>query len=273
MFSGKLGTIKVAKHHIKLKPGTAPIHQAPYRAGPDKREKIRAEIEYQLKAGVIEPASTEWASPVLLAPKKDDTNRFCIDFRRLNALTIPDTYPLPRMDDCIDSLSTARVFSLLDALWGYWQILLAEEDRDKTTFTSHMGTHRYLRMPFGLRNAPATFQRIIDITLSGVRWRFCLIYLDDVIVFSKNHEEHLDHLDHVLGLLEEAGIKLKLKKCFFFKEEVEYLGHRIRPGTLSVYSDSKATKAVRDSKFPQTPTQMKAFLGSANVYRLSLIHI
>ena len=267
MFSGKLGTIKVARHHIKLKPGTAPIHQAPYRAGPDKREKIRQEVEYQLKAGVIEPASSEWASPVLLAPKKDGTNRFCIDFRRLNAMTIPDTYPLPRMDDCIDSLSNARVFSLLDALWGYWQILLAEADRDKTTFTSHMGTHRYLRMPFGLRNAPATFQRILDITLSGARWRFCLVYLDDVIVFSKDYEEHLDHLDHVLGLLKEAGIKLKLKKCFFFKEEVEYLGHRIRPGTLSVYTDSKATKAVKDAQFPQTPTQMKAFLGSANVYR------
>ena len=125
MFSGDLGTVSAVKHHIELKPGTAPIRQQPYRAGPEKRESIREQIEYQLKAGVIEPAQSEWASPVLLAPKKDGTMRFCIDFRRLNAATIPDTYPLPRMDDCIDSLSHAKVFSMLDALWGCWQIPIA----------------------------------------------------------------------------------------------------------------------------------------------------
>jgi len=137
---------------------------------------------------------------------------FCVDFRRLNAATIPDTYPLPRMDDCIDSLSTAKVFTLLDALWGYWQVPIAEQDRDKTTFTSHMGTYRYLRMPFGLRNAPSSFQRALDIILSGVRWRMCLVYIDDIIIFSKNREEHLEHLETVLELLQGAGIKLKLKQ-------------------------------------------------------------
>ena len=171
------------------------------------------------------------------------------------------------MDYCIDSLAGAKVFSTLDALWGYWQVPIAEEDRDKTTFTSHLGTYRYLRMPFGLRNAPSTFQRALDIVLSGVRWRTCLVYLDDVIVFSQNNEEHLQHLDEILGLLSAAGIRLKLSKCFFFRDEVEYLGHRIRPGTLSVYDNSKATRAVRAAVFPQTFTQMKSFLGAANVYR------
>jgi len=267
VFEGKLGTIESTEHRIHLKPGTQPVRMQPYRAGPEKREKIREQIEYQLAAGVIEPAQTEWSTPVLLAPKKDGNQRFCIDFRRLNAATIPDTYPLPRMDDCIDSLSEANVFTLLDALWGYWQIPLAECDRDKTTFTSHLGTYRCLRMPFGLRNAPLTFQRALDIILSGVRWRICLVYIDDVIVFSKNHEEHIEHLDEVLTLLQEAGIKLKLKKCFFFRDEVEYLGFRIRPGTLSASPDAKARAAINIATFPTTSTQMKSFLGCCNVYR------
>ena len=140
MFYGKLGTVHATTHHIELKPGTAPIRQLSYRARSEKREQIHEQIAYQLAAGVIEPAQSEWASPVLLAPKKDGTMRFCIDFRRLNATTIPDTYPLPRIDDCIDSLSHAKVFSMLDELWGYWQIPIADKDRDKTTFTSHVGT-------------------------------------------------------------------------------------------------------------------------------------
>ena len=267
MFSGQLGTVHATEHRIELKPDTAPIRQQPYRAGPEKREQIREQIAYQLAAGVIEPAFSEWASPVLLAPKKDGTMRFCIDFRRLNAVTIPDTYPLPRMDDCIDSLSHAKVFSMLDALWGYWQIPIAEKDRDKTTFTSHVGTYRYTRMPFGLRNAPSTFQRALDVILSGVRWKICLVYLDDVIIFSRDEKEHLDHLDTVLTLLEDAGIKLKSKKCFFMKKEVEYLGHCIRPGTLGVCRDAKAIRAIRDAVFPQTYTTMKSFLGCCNVYR------
>ena len=267
VFEGKLGTISATKHRIRLKPGSSPVHMNPYRAGPDKRDRIRKEIEYQLAAGVIEPAQSEWASPVLLAPKKDGTDRFCVDFRRLNAATIPDSYPLPRMDDCIDSLSEAKVFTLLDALWGYWQVPLGEEDKDKTTFTTHMGTFRYLRMPFGLRNAPASFQRALDIILSGVRWKMCLVYIDDIIVFSKDREEHLEHLEHVLSLLQGSGIKLKLKKCFFFKDEVEYLGFRIRPGTLSVNPDQNAIASVKNALFPQTPTEMKSFLGACNVYR------
>ena len=186
MFSGKLGTVHPTTHHIELKHGTAPIRQQPYRAGPEKREKIREQISYQLAAGVIEPAQSERASPVLLAPKKYETIRFCIGFRCLNAATIPDTYSLPRMADCIDSLSHAKVFSMLDALWGYWQIPIADEDCDKTTFTSHVGTNQYTRMPFGLRNAPSTFQRALYMILSGVRWKMFLVYLDDFIMFSRN---------------------------------------------------------------------------------------
>ena len=121
------------------------------------------------------------------------------------------------MDDSIDSLGDARVFTTMDALWGYWQVPVAKKDRDKTTFVSRMGIFRYKRMPFGLRNAPATFQRTLDVILSGVKWKTCLVYIDDVIIFSKNEEELVDHLEQVLSLLGETGVKLKLKKCFCFK--------------------------------------------------------
>lgn len=267
MYSGTLGTIKTTEHRINLTPGSKPIHLNPYRAGPERRKIMTDHINDQLKAGVIEPAVSEWASPVLLVPKKDGTLRFCIDYRRLNAITIPDTYPLPRMDDSIDSLGNAKVFTTLDALWGYWQVPLAEQDRDKTTFTSHMGTYRYTRMPFGLRNAPATFQRALDVILSEVKWRFCLVYIDDIIVFSNDNETHLDQLDHVMTLLEEAGVKLKLKKCFFFRGSVEYLGHVISPGALSTSPDARAIQGVAEATFPEDIKQMRSFLGACNVYR------
>ena len=199
---------------------------------------------------------------MLLAPKKDGNLRFCVDFRRLNALTIPDTYPLPRMEDCIDSLRKARLFTTMDALWGYWQVPIAERDLDKTTFTSHLGTFRYKRMPFGLRNAPATFQRALDIILSGVRWKTCRVYIDGVVIFSKKEEEHFARASHVLTLLEEAGVKLKLKKCFFFHQRVKYLGHVITPGRLSVPNDAKATCAMREATFPESITQLRSFLGA-----------
>ena len=216
MWSGDLRKIRVTEHNIDLKPGTRPLHQHPYRAGPESRKVLEDHINVQLAADVIGPAQSQWDSTVLQAPKKDGTLRFCADFWRLNALTIPDTYPLPQMEDCLDILGEARLFTTLEALWGYWQVPIAELDRNETTFTSHMGTLRYKRMPFGLRNAPTTFQRALDIILSGVRWKTCLIYIDDVVIFSKTEEEHFAQVIHVLTLLGEAGVKLKLKKCFFF---------------------------------------------------------
>lgn len=183
MWSRKLGCIAATQHRIRLKPGSAASHQMPYRQGPEMRAVTQTHVEEQLRAGVIEPATSEWASPVVFAPKKDGKLRFCVDYRRLNLATVADTYPLPRLHDFIDSLGNASVFYTLDANRGYWQKSVAEADKDKTCFTTHSGTYRYKRMPFGLRNASATFQRALDIVLSGVRWHSCLVYLDDVIVF------------------------------------------------------------------------------------------
>ena len=266
MWEGKrLGEIKATLHRIELEPGTKPIHQAPYRQGPHKRKETEKSISEMLEAGVIEPANSEWASPVVLAPKPDGTQRFFVYYRKLNAKTVPDSYPLPRADDCLDSLGAAMVFTMLDCNSGYWQVALAEEDKDKTAFVSHMGTHRYNRMPFGLRNAPATFQRALDIILSGVRWQTCLIYLDDVIVFSHSHEQHIKDVNQVLTLLGEAGVSLKLKKCEFFQPKVNYLGHVVMPGKLAIASER--TSGFAKAAFPRDKTQMRSFMGAANYYR------
>ena len=265
MWDGRLGRVHATEHRIDLNPGSKPVHAQPYRAGPRAREMETQEVYRMLKAGVIEPASTEWASPVVLVPKPDGTMRFCVDYRKLNEMTIRDTYPLPRMDECIDSLGNARIFSTLDCNCGYWQIPLAAGDTDKTTFTCHEGTYRFLRMPFGLRNAPATFQRTVDIVLSGLKWKTCLVYLDDIIVFSNTEYDHFRHLEEVLSLLYGAGLSLKLTKCHFFKDTVDYLGHVIRPGKLEVAV--KNTEALRNARPPVNQTELRSFLGLCNVYR------
>ena len=166
MWSGRLGKIDATNHRIDLKPGARPIYQAPYRAGPIAREKEKKDMDRMLRAGVIEPTSAEWASPAVFVPKKEATMRFWVDYRKVNAVTVRDSYPLPRLDECIDSLGDSTVFTTLDCNSGYWQVENAEEDRDKTTFASHSGLYSFLRMPFGLKNAPAIFQRAVDIILS-----------------------------------------------------------------------------------------------------------
>ena len=265
MLQGQLGELKVGKHRIELKHDAKPVFAQPRRAGPAAREAETAEVKKMLELKVIEPASTEWASPIVLAPKPDGSWRFCVDYRRLNDITVRDSYPLPRMDECLDSLGEAQYFTTLDANNGYWQIPVAKEDRDKTTFTCHAGTYRFLRMPFGLCNAPATFQRAMDILLAGIRWKSCLVYLDDIIIFSKEVDEHIKHVEQVLEKLQSAGVSLKLKKCKFFAKTVDYLGHVIRPGLLEVAT--KNTVAIDGFEEPSTQTHLQSFLGVCNVYR------
>ena len=265
MWSGRLGTIKAAKHRIDLEEGAKPVYQPPYRAGHRARGIEKAEIGRMLQEGVIEPASSEWASPVVLVPKKDGSLRFCVDYRRLNKLTRRDSYPIPRMDECIDSLGDATVFTTLDCNSGYWQVEVDEPDRDKTTFTSHMGLFRFIRMPFGLKNAPATFQRAVDIVLSRVKWQYALVYLDDVIVYSKTLREHFSHMRTILSLLQDAGVSLKLPKCHFFQASVDYLGHVIRPGKLEV--STRTCDAIKQAKPPTTQTGIRSFIGLCNVFR------
>ncbi len=181
-----------------------------------------------LRLDVIEPASSEWSSPVVIVPKPDGRWRFCVDYRRLNAMSLKDSYPLPRMEECIDSLGDAKFFTTLDCNWGYWQIPIREEDRDKTTFTCHSGTFRFKKMPFGLTNAPATFQRTIDIILARFKWQSCLVYIDAIIVFSSTFEERFRHVAEILRALQAAGLSLKLRKC----PSVNYLATQFSPDAL-----------------------------------------
>ena len=265
MWSGELGTVKLGEHRIDTDPNARPYRSQPYRAGLNDREIQRYEVQRQLKLGVIKPSTSEWASTVLLVPKPDGTKRFCVDYRKLNSLTIKGSYPLPKMDECLDSLGDANFFTTLDANCGYWQLNLREEDRHKTAFVCHEGCFEYLRMAFGLCNAPASFQRTMDMVLNGYRWKTCLVYLDDVIIFSKNFDDHLKHVQEILQCLRDAGFSLKLKKCDFFQNKVNYLGHVIMPGKLLVAQ--KTVDAVKGFKLPETQTHIKSFLGLCNVYR------
>lgn len=265
MWSGHLGAIKATEHRIELSQGAQPVRQAPYRSGLKQRDYAKSEIDKMLKAGVIEPSNSEWASPIVLAPKPGGGLRFCVDYRRLNTVTKRDSYPIPRMDDCTDSLGQAKVFTTLDANWGFWQLPLRNEDREKTAFCSFDGLYQFTRMPFGLTNAPASFQRALDVILARYKWKTCLVYIDDVIIFSSSVEDHISHVDTVLTALKRAGVSLKIYKCDFFTQKVKYLGHIVRPGTIEI--DHAKTKSLRELRPPETLTQLKFFLGFVNVYR------
>jgi len=260
-----LGVIKATQHRIDLNAGARPVRFAPRRAGHTAREAETAVVKRQLEADVIEPTSSEWGLSVVFVPKKDGTLRVCVDYRLLNVLTKKDSYPLPRMDECIDSLCEATIFSTLDCNAGYWQVAIAPEDREKTAFVCHEGAYQYKRMPFRPANARATFQRALEIIISWVKWQSCLIYLDDVIVYSRTEEEHIGHVDHVLRLLREAELTLRLPRVRFFRTTVEYLGHELKPGR---HGAMKAhTRALREAHFPTTRKHVRSFVGMCNVFR------
>ena len=260
-----VGKVNITEHHIDIKPGSRPQFSQPYRGGPYDREVIKKTVDEMLQQDIVKRAQSEWAAPEVLAPKLDGTLRFCVDYRRLTAVTIKDRFPLPRMTDCLDSLGDAKYFSTLDCNWGFWQIPLAKEDRHKMAFTTFAGIHQYKRMPFGLCNAPASYQRTLDILLSGLKWKSCLVYVDDVIIYSTDFEDHLRDVSKVMKILEEAGLSLNMRKCKFFSRTVDYLGHVVSPGRLAVAA--KNTESIRKAVYPKNQTELRSFLGACNVYR------
>ena len=185
------------------------------------------QIDEMLKKDVIQPSSSPWASGIVMVTKKDGSKRFCVDYRKLNDITVKDAYPLPRIDASLDHLAGARWFSCLDLNSGYWQVEVDEDDRTKTAFVSRKGLYEFKFMPFGLCNAPATFERLMETVLAGLNWKICLIYLGDMIVTGKNFEDMIKNLDEVLSKLGEAVLKLKARKCQLFAKQVEFLGHII----------------------------------------------
>ena len=178
-----------------------------------------------LKTGVIKPSKSPWASPIVLVRKPDNSIRFCIDYRKLNSVTIKDSYPLPRIDDSLDALQGSKLFSVLDLQSGFWQVDMHPSDSEKTAFVTTSGLYEFQTMPFGLCNSPATFERLMECILRGLQWQTCLIYIDDVIIFSKDFDTHLERLREVLQRIGDAGLKISPKKCKLFQKQVKFLGH------------------------------------------------
>ncbi|CAG5014564.1 unnamed protein product [Parnassius apollo] len=202
-----------------------PIRQRP-RSLPVEREKeVETMIEGVVKDGVIEPSSSPWYSPVVLVKKKDGSIRFCVDYRRLNDVTKKDSYPLPRIDDTLDMLTGVKCFSTLDLKNGYWQVEIDPKDKEKTAFSTGKDLWQFKVMPFGLCNAPPTFERLMELVITGLIGDACLVYLDDIIIVGLTFEEHLQNLERVLMKIQSANVKLSPKKCSIFKRQVNFLGY------------------------------------------------
>ena len=258
------GTTNVVKHEIDTG-NSQPISQAPYRSNPEKRKEIHRQVQSLLDAGQIECSTSPWASPILLVPKKDGGWRMCVDYRKVNAVTKKVSYPIPRTEDTFDYLLQARWFSKVDAASGFWQVPMETSSKEKTAMITPDGLFQWKVMPFGLCNAPATFQRLMDVVLSGLKWKECLVYLDDVLIFSKDWDEHLLHLNHVFDKLEKANISLKLSKCEFAKNEIQFLGHIVKDQKL--VPDERNVEAVLNFPTPKDLTGVRAFLGLVGHYR------
>ena len=208
-----LGRTGLEKHQIPT--GDAkPVRLPPRRAPLHMRETVDQQIQEMLDQGVVEPCSSPWAAPLVIVKKKDGSNRICVDYRALNEVTEKDGHPLPRIEDSLDALAGATVFSTLDMTAGYYQVEVEPADRDKTAFVTGRGHHlRFVTMPFGLCNAPSTFQRLMENVLQDLQWKTVVVYLDDVVVFSRTAEEHIQHLAEVLERFERHNLKLKPRKC------------------------------------------------------------
>ncbi|UYV65326.1 hypothetical protein LAZ67_3003950, partial [Cordylochernes scorpioides] len=237
----------------------------PYRVAPRECQIIQDEVNKMEKLDIIQPSESPWASPVVLIRKKDGSWRFCVDYRRLNKITKKDAYPLPRIDDTLDCLRGARFYSSMDLQSGYWQIDVEESDREKTAFITPDGLYEFKVMPFGLCNAPATFERMIDNLLKGLKWTICLCYLDDIIVFSDGFEEHLRRLQLVLNCLKKAGLCLNSKKCKFGAKTITVLGHEVSEN--GIRPDQEKIRAVRDFATPRSLKEVRSFLGLSSYYR------
>ena len=250
------GMTMVSPENVKLGPRRLPLA---------KRQALKCELDRLLKLGVIEPSKSSWASPIVMVTKKDGSLCLCVDFRLVNKLTLKDSYPLPHIDDSIDALWGSKWVSTLDLASGYWQVPMAKKDVEKTAFATPFGLYQFKVMPFGLANAPATFERMMERVLSGLLWETCLIYLDDVIVVSKTFEEHIVRLHQVLTRLRNAKLKLSPTKCKLFRQQVEYLGHVVSKD--GVGTDPKKIEAIASWPTPRNQKEVRSFVGLCSYYR------
>ena len=257
-------------HTIPLEQNTVPPFRPLYRMSPLEHGEAKRQIEEYLAKGWIEPSSSPFGAPILFVPKKNGQLRMCVDYRALNKATIKNRYPLPRIEDLFDKLRHATVFTSLDLAQGYHQIRITEEDVPKTAFRTPYGHYQWRVLSFGLTNAPATFQRLMNDVFRPYLDEFVLVYLDDILIFSKDKDQHSRHLHIVLDLLRRHQLYAQPSKCQFFRDEVTYLGHIVGKGGLRV--DPKKVAAVQDWTVPQDVGQLRSFLGLTNYFRKFLMN-
>ena len=263
-----IGCCNFVEHEIEIEEGSVPHREGARRMIPHKSEACRKEIEMLMEYDMIEPSKSPWACGVVMAKKKGEKLRFCCDFRYLNAVTIKDAYPIPRIDESLSKLGDAKFFTTLDLGSAFWQVPLRKQDREKTGFACELGLFQWKRMPFGLCNASAKFQRLMAQALTSVTKKygnFIMCYVDDVVIATPTLEDHIERLEEVFSCMKQAGLKCKPFKCEILRDSIKYLGrlvdkHGVRP-------DPEAVEAVLTWKAPKTDTQLMSFLGFANYYR------
>ena len=264
MSSAELGRTSLMEHQIDTGDAT-PIFQPPRRLPWHQRQEAHTIVDTMLQQGVVSESTSPWSAPIVLVGQKDGSARFCVDYRRLNHVTVKDPYPLPRIDDTLDALGEASFFSTLDLCSGYHQLPVADEARPKTAFSTPDGHYEFNVLPFGVCNGPSAFQRLMTVVLSGLQWHTCLVYIDDIIVFGRTFAEQLTRLEEVFARLATAGLRLKPSKCHLFKDEVEFLGHVVtREGVKT--DPAKVHQLVHWAR-PATVSDVRAFLGFAGYYR------
>ncbi|WVZ96404.1 hypothetical protein U9M48_042044, partial [Paspalum notatum var. saurae] len=252
-------------HRIDLIPGAQPIQSRPYRYAPVQKTEIERQLTEMLRNGIIRSSCSPYASPVLLVKKKDGTWRFCVDYRKLNAITVKNKHPLPIVEELIDELASAQWFSKLDFRSGYHQIRIAKGDEHKTAFKTHSGLYEFLVMPFGLTNAPATFQSVMN-TIFGKWLRHgVLVFMDDILIYTATLHEHIQLLTEVLSIIGKHQFCIKLSKCSFAQREIEYLGHCI--SAKGVATEPSKVRAVQEWPVPATLKELRGFLGLTGYYR------
>ena len=262
-----MGHTNVTKHKIVLKdPDTPPFKEWYCRIPPPQVDEVREHLKLMLDAGVVQPSNSPWCNAIVLVRKKDGSLHFCIDFRRLNALTVKDSHHLPRICETLESLAGATHYSTFDLNSGFWQVPMDEESKQYTAFTlGSMGLYECESMPFGLCNTPPTFQRLMQNCLGKLNLTYCLIYLNDVIVFSEMPEEHLQRMRVVFNRLREHSLRLKPSKCEVFKPEINYLAHHVNQ--KGVLPSKKNLESIAQCPPPDTYTKVKSFVGLVGHYR------